>query len=753
MTDLGGRARGCLLGLAAGDALGRPAENLTPQAIAARWGVLRELEPLPDGRPAGTDDTEYSVFVSLLLERHGAALTPADVYAAWRADVAGVSGPLRGAGFSELGTVQAIRRGLVPPATGQHHHGWSDGLAMRAAPYGVFAAGDPAEAARLSEVDGTVAHSGEGILGGRAVAAGVAAAMTGARPTSVVESALSVVPADSWTARALRRAIAAVATDPGDRLADVLYDAVVPRHYPWADLAPEAVALAYAAYLVADGDVEGSVVTAANLGRDADTTAAIAGALAGAGAGESAVPARWAEAIGPLRGSCLPSVAGLDVRDVADRLVAARTRSIPATAPVSASVAASPASGAGPTSTVAVGADPVGGTGPGDSAPGTDASARGTGSVGTTAFARSAAQSTSDHVGADSRRRDDGPVGAASSRAVAPSTSDRVRGAFVGLAIGDATGWPASRHRFGLLAPWTRRLARELDAYAEEHAVTTLPVPFALNQPTGPLAVGPSDDAEWLAYAADTVGVDRAAAYRKLVGRTDLRARISVRTALDNLAAGLAPPVSGHDNPHHFDDAAAVRAVAFGARYAGDPVAAATAAQADAEVTNALDGVAGARAMAAGVSVALTGDLAGLPGAVLAELPAGTAIRRTAERALSIVDGREPFEALADLAEAVADHVYSYGVAAADTVPLALALTVAAGGRFAAALGAAATLPSYAESVPALTGALCGAYAGFAALPAGWRERCRTLAGCCLPEYAGTDLVAVADRLSTQGGT
>lgn len=329
--------------------------------------------------------------------------------------------------------------------------------------------------------------------------------------------------------------------------------------------------------------------------------------------------------------------------------------------------------------------------------------------------------------------------------------TDRVRGAFVGLAIGDATGWPAARHRFGLLAPWTRRLARELDAFAEEHRVTTLPVPFALNQPTGPLAVGPSDDAEWLAYAAARLDDAPADRYAALLGRDDLRCRISVRTALDNLAAGLAPPVSGHDNPHHFDDAAAVRAVAFGARYAGDPEAAADAAARDAEVTNALDGVAGARAVAAGVAVALTGDRDGLAVAALAELSAGTAIRRNAERALSVVAGREAFEAAADLGEAVADHVYSYGVAAADTVPLALALTVASRGQVATALGAAATLPVFADSVPALTGALCGAYAGFAALPAGWRDRCRTLAGCCLPEYAGVDLVDVADRVAAPG--
>jgi ADP-ribosylglycohydrolase len=317
------RARGCLLGLAAGDALGRPAENLTPEEITRRWGRLTELEPGPDGTAAGTDDTEYAIFVGLLLETYGSALTSADVARTYREQILPITGPMKGAGFSELGTVQALRRGLEPPMTGlSHWHGWSDGLAMRAAPYGVFAAGDPAEAARLVAVDGAVSQSGEGVNGGRAVAAAVAVAMTGADPGTVVAAGLEAVPADSWTARNIGAAIRIAGT--GDDLARRLHEAVVTRHYPWTDLAPEAVALAFAAYLAGDGDVEDSVVTAVSLGRDADTTAAIAGALAGAGRGENGVPRRWAEAIGPARGTCLPVVAGNDVRDVADALTRRR---------------------------------------------------------------------------------------------------------------------------------------------------------------------------------------------------------------------------------------------------------------------------------------------------------------------------------------------------------------------------------------------------------------------------------------------
>ncbi|MGW0200179.1 ADP-ribosylglycohydrolase family protein [Nonomuraea sp. NPDC003201] len=310
------KARGCLLGLAAGDALGAPAENLSPSEIRRRWGRLTEIEG------GGTDDTEYAIFAASLLVRHGHALSSADVAQAYRREIIPrIAGPMRGAGFSELGTVEALRRGLEPPLTGLvHSHGWSDGLAMRAAPYGVFCPGDPAEAARLVEQDGLVSGSGEGILGGRAVAGAVAAAMGGASVQDVVRAALSVIPADSWTARNVVRACGTLPTTHEGALVEALHEAVVVRHYPWTDVAPEAVALALAAVLAGDGDVEASVTFGVSLGRDADTIGAIAGAIAGAMRGEGGVPERWAARIGPVTGKCLPVVAGRHVLDVADEL-------------------------------------------------------------------------------------------------------------------------------------------------------------------------------------------------------------------------------------------------------------------------------------------------------------------------------------------------------------------------------------------------------------------------------------------------
>ncbi|MEU6461904.1 ADP-ribosylglycohydrolase family protein [Streptomyces sp. NPDC046976] len=312
LTGVRSRARGALLGLAVGDALGAPAENLKPSEIRARWGRITGFVA---DRPQGTDDTEYALFSGLLLARHGSALTPAHAEAAWHEWIT-ERATFRGAGFSERGTLENLRRGLAAPISAQHRHAWSDGLAMRAAPFGVFAAGRPGEAARLVAIDGSVSHEGEGIYGGQAVAAGVAAAMAGAPVPVVIAAALAVIPDDSWTARSLRRAVAVA--HRGER---AVRSAVVIGGYPWTDLAPEAVALAFGAYATADGDFREAVLTAVNMGRDADTTAAVAGALSGASQGLSAIPAAWADAIGPARGRCLPSMGGRHVLEVADLLL------------------------------------------------------------------------------------------------------------------------------------------------------------------------------------------------------------------------------------------------------------------------------------------------------------------------------------------------------------------------------------------------------------------------------------------------
>lgn len=404
----------------------------------------------------------------------------------------------------------------------------------------------------------------------------------------------------------------------------------------------------------------------------------------------------------------------------------------------------------------------------------------------------------------------------------APTARDRIEGLLLGLAAGDAAGWPAARHRAARMPEWTRRLTRELDTFAEQNATTTLPVPIALNQPPEPLRLGPSDDAEWAAFTAGSV-LTAAGAHLSDLGRDHrmraaldlawnalacevaaaadrapevesavlpLRARISVRAGLGNLAAGLRPPATGHDNPHYFDDAACVRAAVLAVACPGEPAAAAELAEYDARYTQDGDGVHGARAMAAAVAAALGGaPVDACVDAALRQLPEGTEIRRNALHALALArdaatdGGTAPAPAAASagrpaaatgraqaadpatgacragrpgsafalvpvLEHEIVDHVYSYGIAAAETVPVALALALAGGGRVAEAVPAAACLSRVADSAPALAGALTGALGGAGGLPRSWRDACRVLSGCALPRLAGTDLVELAGLLA-----
>ncbi|WP_129668511.1 ADP-ribosylglycohydrolase family protein [Phytoactinopolyspora endophytica] len=391
--------------------------------------------------------------------------------------------------------------------------------------------------------------------------------------------------------------------------------------------------------------------------------------------------------------------------------------------------------------------------------------------------------------------------------------ADRAAGAILGLAIGDAAGWPARQHRSHRLPAWTRRLRRELDVFAETQDVTSLPVPFALNQDPEPLRFGPSDDAEWSAWtltwllrlgAADQQA-DAPTWSREQVHsiwldavETDTvpRGRISVATAADSLRKGVRPPRSGYDNPHHFDDAAAIRAVAIGSML-DSPDLAADVAEWDAEVTNAGDGLYAARAIARAIAssrlLSVTtderatpaedegsegrirsmvwrasattssseeeplggeGNLPSLPAQVerggalhenlLRELPENTLIGRTTRAALDAVAGTaSPAEAV-PLLDDVVDRVYSYGTAAAQTVAVASAMAVVAvraGAPSIDAVTAAACLPSLADSAPALTGALVGAAHGASSFPDSWVRRCRVLVGCCAPALAGVDLL------------
>lgn len=318
MITLNDRARGSFIGLAVGDALGGPTEGKTPAEIFSKWG--RVMDFLSDNQ-GGSDDTEYALFSAKILLEKKRELTSSDVAAAWRRDIINSNNAYKGAGFSEIITIKNLQKGLEPPHSGQHLHSWSDGLAMRVAPFGIASAGNPEFAAHLAQVDGAVSHSGEGIYSGQAVAAAVATAMTGAKLEKIIQSALDVIPTDSWTASSIIRSVK-IGNEAGDvwNALEPLYKSIACSYYFWTDVAPEAIALAFGLITAAKGKFEESVLGAVNVGRDTDTIAAIAGAVCGALNGIQSIPERWSERIAVSRGICINAVKNMNIINVADDL-------------------------------------------------------------------------------------------------------------------------------------------------------------------------------------------------------------------------------------------------------------------------------------------------------------------------------------------------------------------------------------------------------------------------------------------------
>ena len=300
------RALGALTGLALGDALGMPTQNLPRELIQSRYGVLDDFHPGPDdndisrGVPAGhvTDDTDQAVILGdLFVAGHG-SVDPVEFAAAllrWEQR-------MRAAGSHDLlgpSTARALAlaaEGVPPERTGR----WGDtnGAAMRIAPIGVAVPGEPAgRLVDAVEQASRVTHNtGLAIAGAAAVAAAVSAGVDG---HPLAESLRRAVAAARIGATRGHYAAGADVADrigwalelvrgrtPGAAL-DVVYR-LVGAGVATQEAVPAALALAS---LFPDHTWD-AARHAASLGGDCDTVAAMTGAVIGAHAGLASVPPR-----------------------------------------------------------------------------------------------------------------------------------------------------------------------------------------------------------------------------------------------------------------------------------------------------------------------------------------------------------------------------------------------------------------------------------------------------------------------------
>lgn len=245
----------------------------------------------------------------------------------------------------------------------------------------------------------------------------------------------------------------------------------------------------------------------------------------------------------------------------------------------------------------------------------------------------------------------------------------------------------------------------------------------------------------------DEVVVD--AWLKNVVSQDDLgeKGGESEKGAAWNLKLGIHPPQSGSDNSYSDSDGAAMRIAPIGIICAGNPDKAAALAEIDASISHARDGIWGAQAVAASISVAMVNASVDEIIAVGRKyIPDDSWLARKFDRAMQIVD--ESSNSIWDAWDALHKELRAaFRAANAEAIPEAYALFKLTNGDFKEGILTASNFGRDADTLAALVGAWAGALHGSGIIPAEWMEKTRYPTGRCLQFAANVDIKAIADEL------
>ena len=299
------RFRGCLLGLAAGDALGTTLEFAEP-------GAFEPIDDMVGGGPFDlqpgqwTDDSSMALCLATsLVERGGFdARDEMQRYVRWRKE-----GYLSSTGrcFDIGATVKAALSRFE--SRGDPYAGSTDpntagnGSLMRLAPAPMYFAGDAEEAIRMAADSSRTTHGAqEAVDACRYYAGLLVGALRGGDKNTLLSA--SYCPVEGlWEQEPLAAKIAAIAEGS--------FKHRQPPDIRGGFYVVETLEAALWAFHHSEDFGEGALL-AANLGHDADTTAAIYGQLAGAHYGVDAIPSGWREQLAMVD----------EITSLADRLYA-----------------------------------------------------------------------------------------------------------------------------------------------------------------------------------------------------------------------------------------------------------------------------------------------------------------------------------------------------------------------------------------------------------------------------------------------
>jgi ADP-ribosylglycohydrolase len=289
------RLAGILLGTAVGDALGLPAEGLSPQR-------RQRLTPGPwrhrllFGRGMVSDDTEHALFAAQSLLRHPGDADAFQRRLAWhlRWWFAGLP-----AGIGMATARACLKLWLCFPPTRSGVFTAGNGPAMRSALIGGYLHDKPELVQRFILASTQLTHTDpKAAVGAEAVARLAAwavehdpAVQPDAGPIAALLAGLAAQDREwqQWIEQ-MDNALAAGTSVPNFAISLGLARGVTGYIY-------HTVPVAVYAWLRHYGDFRATVEAALDCGGDTDTVGAIAGALAGATVGEAGIPEAWLHGI------------------------------------------------------------------------------------------------------------------------------------------------------------------------------------------------------------------------------------------------------------------------------------------------------------------------------------------------------------------------------------------------------------------------------------------------------------------------
>lgn len=279
------KAQGCLLGLACGDALGRPLEFKSAATIRDQYGTVDGMVGYGShGQPPGTitDDTELALGIARSLVSRGefdgedVAKRFVDWYETDPFDIGlmthdAISRLEDGEPWDEAGlTVWESRR---------EGSNAGNGSVMRCAPYALAFADDPQYLGQVSEQSSAITHADPRCKRGCAVLNLTIAALLRdeddplQRALETSYSGQSNAPEIEAAVQGLPDSVSESEITNGGYVVDALQAGIY--------------------YALSAEDAEDAIVRAVNAGGDADTVGAITGALAGARFGAKSLPDEW----------------------------------------------------------------------------------------------------------------------------------------------------------------------------------------------------------------------------------------------------------------------------------------------------------------------------------------------------------------------------------------------------------------------------------------------------------------------------